>query len=266
MQHAVERHRVVVAHIRRDAVLKLFKHHRGNARHIEPAGLVERQPDQFDQFLVRPDKAVLAPRDGGHIGGKEPAVEAQRPFRRGNGPGDEVDLAQIGKNAGLGEGLPDAWRVRERPLARDAEHQPGLFIGLADRGKRERGRLSEARPLGAQHQPGEVAVVEPRRSRHQPVGRFDAAARKDEFAGQEPVPLVTAAEQHLRHGLGAVDQDQGRGIPRPDIRETSDRAASGSAVRRGPRRCRRPTLEIVAFHPSLSIFAFGRACGISAVL
>ena len=59
--------------------------------------------------------------------------------------------------------------------------------------------------------------MEPRRSRHQPVGRFDAAAREDEFAGQEPVPLVTAAEQNLRHGMGAVDQNQGRRIPRPDI-------------------------------------------------
>ena len=63
VQHAVERHRMIVAHAGGDAVLQFFEHDRGDARHIEAARLGDRQPDQFDQFRIRPDQAVDAMRD-----------------------------------------------------------------------------------------------------------------------------------------------------------------------------------------------------------
>ncbi len=58
-----------------------------------------------------------------------------------------------------------------------------------------------------------MLLVERQCDGHEPIGLFDAAAREDEFAGHEPVALMAAAEQHLRYRLGAVDKDEGRGVP-----------------------------------------------------
>src|SRR6202451_3408369 len=64
------------------------------------------------------------------------------------------------------------------------------------------------------HQAGDVAVVPSGERRHLAIRRLDATAGEDEFARHEAVTLVAAAEQHLWHALGAVDEDEGRGIAR----------------------------------------------------
>ena len=68
------------------------------------------------------------------------------------------------------------------------------------------------------HQPLEMVPVERRGERHLFVRRFDTPAGKDKLSGHETMPLVAAAEQHFRHGLRAIDQDQRRRIARLDVR------------------------------------------------
>ena len=101
-----------------------------------------------------------------------------------------------------------------RTSVANAEHKPGLLVGLAHRGEREGRRLGRARALHSPLQTLGVAFVQRRGRRHQPVGDLDASAGKDEFSGHKPVPLVTPAEENLRHRLGAIDQNKRGRIPR----------------------------------------------------
>ena len=133
---------------------------------------------------------------------------------------DEMDGAEVGNDAGFGERLPRPRRRRDRRRTRRAEHEAGLLIGLADRGEREARGFRRAGMSDFCHQAGDVAVVQSGERRHLPVRRLDAAAGKNEFSRHETVPLVAAAEQHFRHGLGAVDEDQRRGIPRFQVRKS----------------------------------------------
>ena len=94
----------------RDAILQLFEHDRGNSGHIESARLVDRQPDELDEFGVGPDQAFGAMRNCRDVGGEEAAVETQRPFRRRNGARDKMHGVEIGKDAGLGKGFPGPGR------------------------------------------------------------------------------------------------------------------------------------------------------------
>ena len=100
-----------------------------------------------------------------------------------------------------------------------AEHQPGFLVGFADGGERVAGSLDFARPLHPQHQAFGISHVERCRRRHQPIGGLNAAARKNEFAGKKFVTFVAAAEQNLRHAFGAIDQNERRRVPRPQIGE-----------------------------------------------
>ena len=85
------------------------------------------------------------------------------------------------------------------------EHDSGFFIGFAHRRECKRGRFGQARPPHALHQLSGVLPVQRRSGRHQPIGGFDAAARKHKFAGQKAMALMPAAQQNLRHPAGSID-------------------------------------------------------------
>ena len=124
---------------------------------------------------------------------------------------------EIGDDAGLRKRLPSLGRRRESAGRWRAEHQAGFFVGLADGGERVGRRFGKARPLHPPHQALDVARVQRRGHRHQPVLDLDPAAGKNKFAWQKAMPLVAASEQDFRHRSGAIDQDQGRGIARSQI-------------------------------------------------
>ena len=179
-------------------------------------GLGHRHPDQLGELAVGTDDAVPALDDMRRVDGEEAGIEALRPSRRGDRPGDEVQRAEIGQHAGLRELRPQSGRCGGRGRHLAADQQPGFLERLADGGEGERARLVAGRALHMLHQPRLDPGIERRRDRHLAVGGLDPAARKHELAGQEFVAVMTAAEQHLRRRTGAIDDDQGRGVLRTD--------------------------------------------------
>src|SRR3984957_5721325 len=102
---------MVMAHAGCDPVLQLFQHDGGDAWDIELARVGDWHPDHFDQFRLDADKALVAAHDPIEVGGKKAAVEAARTARRGDGTADEMRGAEVGDDAGFGEGLPGlGWR------------------------------------------------------------------------------------------------------------------------------------------------------------
>jgi len=75
VQHPVERHRMVANHAGGDPVLQFLEHDRGDAGHVELTSLRDRQPDEFDEFLIRPDKAVYPTRYSGDVRREETTIE-----------------------------------------------------------------------------------------------------------------------------------------------------------------------------------------------
>ena len=200
-----------------DAVLQLFEHHRGDARHVEWRASVIGSQTSSTSSLSGPTK----PSSRRAIA--DTSAAKKRLSKRSGRFGGVMARAmkwiwlRSGTMPAVANGCHACRRRVHRLGRRHAEHQPGFLIGLAHRGERIGRRFRGARPFHPPHQRSQMTVIERGGDRHQPVGRLDAAAGKDEFARQEAMPLVTAAEQHLRDRLGAVDQNQRRRIPRFDV-------------------------------------------------
>ncbi len=87
-----------------------------------------------------PDHALDLVGDRGGVAGEESGVEALRPPRRGDGAGDEVDVAEVGVDIGLGEFGPDLAGRGRRLVALHAEQQAGFLGHFAHRRQRHAAR------------------------------------------------------------------------------------------------------------------------------
>ena len=174
-------------------------------------------PDELDQFGIGMDHALDTMRDGRRIGGEEAGVEAADTAGRGDRARDQEQAGRIGQQSCIGEWRPGAV---ELCLLLDlaAEAESGLFAGFADRriGKRTRAAGRDLR--AALQEIGFELRRDRGGDRHAVVGLVDAAAGENELAGHEHHLVVALADEHLRLGTGAIDQDQRRGILRPEIR------------------------------------------------
>src|ERR1051325_1160373 len=100
-------------------------------------GLFDRDPGELDQLGVWTDHTLDLVRNRRSIGSEEPGVEAARPPWRGDGAGDEMEVAEVGVDVRFGELSPNlAGRLRRR-VALDAEQEPGFLGHLAHGSERE---------------------------------------------------------------------------------------------------------------------------------
>src|SRR3984957_12649019 len=155
--------------------------------------------------------------DGGVIRGEKPCVEAAHAAGRRDGARDQKQSGRIGQQARLAEGLPRAFERRRSAIALAPEAETGFLTGLADRGDGKRA-CARGADLWA---PLQQIFLERLRDRgcdgNAVVVLVNTAAGKDEFAGHEHHLVVAFADQHLRDGGGAIDQDQRGGVYRAAI-------------------------------------------------
>ena len=97
-----------------------------------------------------------------------------------------------------------------------ADQQAGFLIGFAYRRKRDGASPGKARAPRAGGQLGFFLRMQAGGHRNAAVRGVGAAARKHEFARHEGMPCVAASHQDEEVAGAAVEQDQRRGIARPE--------------------------------------------------
>ena len=185
-------------------------------RQVEVSRLVERRPDELDQFSLRMNGAVDAHGDEAGVDDQKAGVEPPRASRWGDRAGEEVDGVERRMDAGRRKAGPGArrrifWRAR----AEDADGETRFFKSFANCGKRESPREAGRGSTDARVQLLlDMGVERPCRD-HAPILGLDPTAGKDELARHEPVSGMPLAHQHPRFSaLRAVDQNERRRITR----------------------------------------------------
>ena len=185
-------------------------------RHVELRRLVERRPDELDEFGFGMDDVRRAMGDQRGVGDKKSGVETSGPPRRRDRARDEIETVERWKDAGGGKARPGARRrFCRRAMIRDAEARPvsskvsRIAASASARAKPGEGRLVRALSFSSTIASSGPAMA------HLPIAGFDPSAGEDEFAGHEFV---------RRHGAARA---------RPAAPRRNDRCRISVAASRG---------------------------------